>query len=90
MKNTRRIAVALKYDAKEHSAPKVAASGRGEIANKIIKIAEEHNVPVYHDKILAESLSMLGIGVEIPPELYRAVAKVLISISKLDKELTKH
>ena len=84
MSNMPKIAVALKYD-KNQTAPKVTASGRGEAANKIIQLAKEHDVPIYQDKVLAESLVKLGIDMEIPPELYHAVAKVLICISNIDK-----
>jgi flagellar biosynthesis protein len=73
-------AVALKYDGKKDSAPRVIAKGRGEIAEKIIEIAGEHNVPLYEDKNLVQVLEALDLETEIPPELYRAVAEVLVFI----------
>jgi flagellar biosynthesis protein len=73
-------AVALKYDGKKDSAPRVIAKGRGDIAEKIIEIAGEHNVPLYEDKNLVQVLEALDLETEIPPELYRAVAEVLVFI----------
>jgi flagellar biosynthesis protein len=77
-------AVALKYDQKKDRAPKVTAKGRGEIAKKIIEVAQAHNVPLYEDKNLIQILEALDLETEIPPELYRAVAEVLAFIYKLN------
>lgn len=79
-------AVALKYDRKKGNAPKVTATGRGEIAEKIIEIAQAHNVPVYEDKNLVQVLAALDLETEIPPELYRAVAEVLAFIYRLNSK----
>jgi flagellar biosynthesis protein len=77
-------AVALKYDQKKDKSPKVIAKGRGNIAEKIIDIAKEHNVPLYEDKNLIQILEALDLETEIPPELYRAVAEVLAFIYRLN------
>ena len=69
------IAVALNYDG--DSAPRVVAKGRGEIAENIIALAEEHDVPLHHDPHLVKVLSNISLGDEIPRELYLAVAEVL-------------
>jgi flagellar biosynthesis protein len=80
-------AVALKYDRAKDKAPRVIAKGRGDIAEKIIEIAKEHDVPLYEDKNLIQILEALDLETEIPPELYRAVAEVLAFIYRLnDKE----
>lgn len=71
------IAVALHYNANGSGAPRVVAKGGGEIAEKIIETAREHNVPLQEDAALATALSKLDIGREIPKELYVAVAHVL-------------
>ena len=78
-------ASALSYALGEDSAPKVIASGKGEIAEKIIEKAKEAKIPVYEDKHLAEALSHISIGEEIPTELYEVVAEVLSFISRLDE-----
>ena len=80
-------AVALKYDrAKDHS-PKVVAKGRDLLAAKIIAVAKEHDIPLYEDKNLVQVLDALDIDMDIPPELYRAVAEVLVFIYKLNGKL---
>ena len=71
------IAVALHYNVNGGGAPRVVAKGGGQIAEKIIETAREHNVPLQEDAALATALSKLDIGREIPKELYVAVAHVL-------------
>jgi len=77
--------IALKYKKEEDIAPKVVAKGKGYIADKIIKIAREHNIPIYEDKLLVESLYKLELESYIPEELYEAVAKVLAFVYNLKK-----
>ena len=77
-------AVALRYDKDKDHAPRVIATGRGEIAEKIIDIARAHNLPLYEDKNLVQLLEALELETEIPSELYRAVAEVLAFIYKLN------
>ncbi|CAB1072255.1 Uncharacterized homolog of the cytoplasmic domain of flagellar protein FhlB [Olavius algarvensis Delta 1 endosymbiont] len=77
-------AVALKYNGQTDRAPRVVAKGRNKIAEKIIDIAKEHDVPLYEDKNLIQILEALELEAEIPPELYRAVAEVLAFIYRLN------
>jgi flagellar biosynthesis protein len=77
-------AVALKYDQKKDTAPRVIAKGRGEIAQKIIEVARAHDVPLVEDRNLIQILEALELETEIPPELYRAVAEVLAFIYRLN------
>ena len=77
-------AVALKYDRTKDKAPRIMAKGRGEIAEKIIDIAKEHDVPLYEDQQLVQILEALDLETEIPPELYRAVAEVLAFVYRLN------
>ncbi|MDD5900990.1 MAG: EscU/YscU/HrcU family type III secretion system export apparatus switch protein [Lachnospiraceae bacterium] len=79
-----KIAVALEYEPSE-DAPKIVASGRGYVAEKIIERAVEENVPLHKDDKLAGTLSKLEIGDAIPPELYEVVAEVLLFVDKVDK-----
>lgn len=79
-----KIAVALEYNPSE-PAPKIVASGRGYVAEKIIERAEEENIPLHKDDKLAGTLSKLEIGDAIPPELYEVVAEVLLFVDKADK-----
>ncbi len=80
-----RQAIALEYDPNDDSAPKVIASGQGLVADKIIEKAKENKVPVHKDSKLADTLSRLEIGQEIPPELYEVVAEVLVFVDAMDK-----
>jgi len=77
-------AVALRYDKEKDAAPRVIAKGRGDIAKKIIEIADAHNLPRYEDKNLIQILEALELETEIPPELYRAVAEVLAFVYRLN------
>lgn len=77
-------AVALEYDPSDE-APKIIATGKGILAEKIIEKAKEANVPIHQDDKLAKTLSKLEIGDMIPPELYNAVAEVLVFVDAMDK-----
>ncbi len=76
----RKKAIALRYEQGVDQAPVVVAKGMGEIAERIIEVAKSHGVPVLEDKELTEALIRVDIYEEIPPELYRAVAKVLVFV----------
>lgn len=77
-------AIALSYNPDE-DAPKVIASGKGALAERIIEKARESDVPVHRDDKLADTLSRLDIGDMIPPELYEVVAEILIFVDAMDK-----
>ncbi|MBO6111700.1 MAG: EscU/YscU/HrcU family type III secretion system export apparatus switch protein [Lachnospiraceae bacterium] len=78
-----KTAVALSYEAGD-AAPKVVASGKGIIAERIIEKAKESNVAVHEDSKLANTLSNLEIGEMIPPELYEVVAEVLVFVNDME------
>src|SRR5919107_2332263 len=78
-----RRATALRY-AEGSDAPEVVATGRGEIARKILDAAEEAGVPVRRDPALVEALAKLDVGQAIPPDLYVAVAEALVWAYRLD------
>jgi flagellar biosynthesis protein len=75
------LAVALHYD--KSGAPRVVAKGRGSIGEKIIEVAKAHDVPIEENEVLAGALSNVELGDEIPAELYKAVAEVLIFVLRL-------
>jgi flagellar biosynthesis protein len=79
----RKKAVALSYDAKVDTAPKVLAKGNGQVAEKIKAIAAEHNIPVYSNPILVEKLSEIDIGQVIPEDLYQVIAEILLFVDSL-------
>ena len=79
-----KTAVVLSYEPGD-SAPKILATGKGHIAEKIIEEAKKNNVPFYQDNKLAETLSALEIGDAIPPDLYEVVAQILVFVDGMDK-----
>ncbi|MBN1418505.1 MAG: EscU/YscU/HrcU family type III secretion system export apparatus switch protein [Planctomycetes bacterium] len=71
------VAVALGYDPERDRAPRIRATGRGRLAEEILRFARESGVPIEEDADLAAALGALDVGAEIPPELYRVVAEIL-------------
>ena len=80
----KKTAVALEYQLGE-AAPKIVATGKGAIAERIIEKAKDSHVPVHKDKKLADTLSKLEIGDMIPPELYEVVAEILVFVDEMEK-----
>ncbi len=80
-----KFATALSYE-QGQTAPQVVASGRGLIAERIVAAARESGVPVRSDPALAQALSALDLGDEVPEALYRAVAEALAWAYKLDAQ----
>ncbi|MCP4155746.1 MAG: flagellar biosynthesis protein FlhB [bacterium] len=78
-------AVALKYNREQDHAPRVIAKGRSLMAERIIEVAKEHDIPMYEDKELVQVLEALDLDTEIPPEMFRAVAEVLAFIYRMNK-----
>ncbi len=85
-KDDRLTAAAIKYDAKKDTAPRVTAKGKGLIAEKIIELARKHNVPIKEDPALVQVLYQLEIDDHIPPELYKAIAEILVFVYSLNEE----
>ncbi len=83
-RSDRPMAAAVKYDRERRDAPHILASGTGRVAERIVEIATESNVPVVEDAALVSALLALEVGDEIPVELYEAVAKVLTFVYRLD------
>jgi flagellar biosynthesis protein len=75
------LAVALHYD--KTGAPRVVAKGRGSIGEKIIELAKAHDIPIEENEVLAGALANVELGDEIPTELYKAVAEVLVFVLRL-------
>lgn len=80
--DNRNKAVALKYDTENDVAPVIIASGYGEIANKIIEIAEHNGIPVYRDDSASSLMCMLDVGETVPPQLYQIVASIYAQLLK--------
>lgn len=83
--NPLNIAVALQYDGED--APRVTAKGKGVIAEQILEIAEEHDIPLFEEPELVELLSTVELEAEIPEALYLAVAEVIAFVYQLKGEI---
>ena len=77
-------AIALRYAPETGAAPKIVAKGEGFLADEILRVARENDVPLRQDPALAGALATLDIGQQIPPELFRAVAEVLAFVYKMN------
>ncbi len=77
-------AVALHYDHRPGAAPKVSATGKGEVARRIIAAAEAAGVDIVQDPDLLEVLGRVPVGEEVPPELFQAVAEILAFIYRIN------
>ena len=84
----RQLAVALQYEPQMDNAPRVVAKGRGVVAEKLLNVAREHNVPIQQDEHLAQTLSHIDLGQHIPEELYTAVAEVLAFVFQMNQTHT--
>ncbi len=78
-------AAAITYDG--FSTPKVVARGEAELAEQILRLAEENGIPIRKDQTLSALLAQVDIGAEIPPMLYVAVAEALAFAYALQDDL---
>lgn len=79
-------AVAVQYDPAQAEAPVVKAKGEGLVAERIIDLAKEHNVPIYEDPSLVELLHKIELEEQIPEELYTVMAEILTMVHALDRK----
>ncbi len=77
-------AVAILYDDSNSPAPKVVATGKGEVARRIIEVAQEAGIHIQEDQNLVELLAKIPLGDEIPADLYQTVAEVLAFVYKVN------
>jgi flagellar biosynthesis protein len=80
-------AIALKYD--QITAPKLTAKGQSDLAEQIIHIAREHNIPIYENSELVNILSKLELGDEIPETLYQVIAEIIAFAYHLQGKVPK-
>lgn len=85
----RKKAVALRYQPAVNDAPVVVGKGEGKIAEKILELAKEHDIPVQEDASLVEVLAQIDLNKQIPPELYQVVAEVMAFVYRLDHRMDK-
>ncbi len=80
----RKKAAALKYQPGLDAAPTMVGAGAGKIAEHILELAREYNIPIHEDADLVEILSALNPGDEIPPATYMVVAEILSFIYQVN------
>ncbi len=85
MNGERRKAVALRYERGRDPAPRVTARGAGDLADRILALARENNIPIQRDKALLDALYHLEINEEIPEELYQVVAEILAFVYRMNR-----
>ena len=78
-------AVSLQYKKGKNAAPKITAKGQGWVAENIIKMAQEKNIPIREDKDLLYLLSEIDVGQEVPESLYKVVAELLAWVYQLNQ-----
>ena len=84
--NPTHVACAIKYDAEKMESPMLVAKGTELFAQKIKEISREHNIPVIENPPVARALfRLVEVNRQIPPDLYKAIAEILIFVYKLKK-----
>jgi flagellar biosynthesis protein len=85
----KKTAVAVSYEKEKDGAPKIIAKGKGAVAEKILELAKKNNIPMHEDPDLVEILSKLDLGQEIPPEMYKLIAEVLVYVYRSNNKIGK-
>ena len=83
MKKEEKVAVALKYP-EDADLPFISAKAKGKLAEKMIEIASEKNIPLVQDKIAANILSVSEIGSLIPEATWELVARIFALVVELE------
>lgn len=81
-----KTAIALGFNPEEDDAPRVVAAGNGLVAERILEVARENDIPIREDEVLTQALSMVDLEQVIPEELYAVVAEVLAYVYRLKKK----
>ena len=78
-------AAALAYSGT--GAPRLTAKGEDELAEQILELAREHNIPIFENPLLVDFLSQMELNDEIPEELYRTIAHILTLAYRLSEAI---
>ena len=76
----------IRYDENQDKAPQLIAHGTGSVAQKIIALAHQNDIPLQEDETLVSHLLDLDLGDSIPPQLYAVIAEILLLLEELDKQ----
>ena len=85
MAKRNRQAAALRYAQGKDAAPRLMAKGKGAVADRILEIARRKGIPIREDRELVQVLASLDLYQEIPSELYKAVAEILVFLYSLNQ-----
>ncbi|WP_394234947.1 EscU/YscU/HrcU family type III secretion system export apparatus switch protein [Niallia oryzisoli] len=78
-------AAVIKYDEENGKSPIVVASGKGQVAQQIIELAQKNNIHMQEDSSLVANLLDMDLGDNIPPQLYSVMAEILLLIEEMEK-----
>jgi len=76
--------VALRYKDGEDDKPVIVAQGRGAVAERILELAKENDIPMQEDASLVNDLIDMDLGANVPPQLYHVIAEVLIMLEEIE------
>ncbi|MDG5788649.1 EscU/YscU/HrcU family type III secretion system export apparatus switch protein [Evansella sp. AB-P1] len=79
-------AAVIRYDESTNEEPKIVAQGKGHVAQKILELAKENDIPMEEDTALLETLLDMDLGDNIPPQLYTVMAEILLLIEEMDRK----
>lgn len=79
-------AAVIRYDAASDRAPTVVAHGRGAVAERIIQLARQHDIPLQQDSSLVGTLIDMDLGDNIPPQLYSVIAEILLMLEEMEND----
>ncbi len=82
----RKKAVALRFDQQKDPSPKIIGKGIGLLADKILELAKEHDIPIHEDSDLVEVLSKLNVNDEIPESTFVIVAEILAFVYRTNQK----
>jgi flagellar biosynthesis protein len=82
----KRTAVALSEGLKKGLLPSITASGRGEIADRIVQLAYDNDIKVREDSALAEMLVSFDVDSPIPSEAFTAIAEIMSYLYRANGE----
>ena len=78
-------AVALQWDSEIDDAPRLIAAGKGVLADRILALAEQADIPIVVKEPLVDVIISLKPGTEIPPQMFRLTAEIYAFLSKIDR-----
>ncbi|MBS4535435.1 EscU/YscU/HrcU family type III secretion system export apparatus switch protein [Clostridium sp. D2Q-14] len=79
-------AIAVHYENSTDSLPKIISNRKGNMAQELIEMAEERNIPLEEDTSLLSNLLDMDLGENIPPQLYSVIAEIFLLLQNLEKD----